>query len=102
VDVGVRHDHAASPRGCEGFGRDWLCLFVRDEGKGISAEHAERLFEPFFTTKEVGEGTGLGLSIAHGIIRDHGGWIGVASEPGKGSCFSVYLPQEELGCEGES
>jgi two-component system NtrC family sensor kinase len=102
VEVGVRHEHAAPPHGYQGSERDWLCLFVRDEGKGISAEHAERLFEPFFTTKDVGEGTGLGLSIAHGIVRDHGGWIGVASEPGRGSCFSVYLPQEGPGCEGES
>ena len=51
-----------------------------------------RQFDPFFTTKDVGQGTGLGLSIAYGIIEEHGGWIGVDSTPGKGSCFSVYLP----------
>ena len=102
VEVGVRHEHAAPPPGYKGSEGGWLCLFVRDEGAGISAEDAERLFEPFFTTKDVGKGTGLGLSIAHGIVRDHGGWIGVASEPGKGSCFSIYLPLEGPGCEGES
>ncbi|HEV3417503.1 MAG TPA: HAMP domain-containing sensor histidine kinase [Pirellulales bacterium] len=72
----------------------YYCIEVRDSGVGISPEHRQHLFEPFFTTKDVGEGTGLGLSIAYGIVREHGGWIDVASEPGKGSCFSVYLPAE--------
>ena len=70
--------------------------------KGFRTRTCERLFDPFFTTKDVGEGTGLGLSIAHGIVQDHGGWIDVKSEPGKGSCFYVYLPQEGSRCAGES
>jgi two-component system NtrC family sensor kinase len=53
----------------------------------------KHLFEPFVTTKDVGEGTGLGLSVAHGIVREHGGWIAVDTGP-RGTCFSVYLPQE--------
>ncbi|HEV2969525.1 MAG TPA: HAMP domain-containing sensor histidine kinase, partial [Pirellulales bacterium] len=73
---------------------EYYCIKVRDSGVGISPEHRQHLFEPFFTTKGVGEGTGLGLSIAYGIVREHGGWIDVSSEPGKGSCFSVYLPAE--------
>jgi signal transduction histidine kinase len=56
------------------------------------------LFDAFFTTKEPGEGTGLGLSVAHGIVRDHGGWIEVESYVGRGSRFTIWLrPAEEAG-----
>jgi signal transduction histidine kinase len=68
-------------------------LQVTDHGTGIPQENLERIFEPFFTTRDVGVGTGLGLSVAHGIVRDHGGWIDVESVPTKGSTFSVYLPR---------
>jgi signal transduction histidine kinase len=70
-----------------------LILEVADTGCGIDPQNAARLFDPFFTTKPVGEGTGLGLSITHGIITGHGGRIEVDSQPGKGSCFRIYLPQ---------
>ena len=76
---------------------EWVRLDVVDEGEGISPEVLPRVFEPFFTTKGVGEGTGLGLSVSYGLIRDHGGWISVSSEPGRGSCFSIFLPLEAQG-----
>jgi len=94
VEVGIRCEHASPSPSHEGSGGEYICIYVQDEGKGISKEEMRHLFEPFFTTKTVGDGTGLGLSIAFGIVREHGGWIDVKSMPGKGSCFSVYLPKE--------
>jgi signal transduction histidine kinase len=73
---------------------DYALIRIEDNGVGIDEETLPHLFEPFFTTKGVGEGTGLGLSIAYGIVQEHDGWIDVASTPGKGSCFALYLPQE--------
>lgn len=69
---------------------DQAVLEVRDTGAGIPREHMGRIFDPFFTLKETG--TGLGLAVVFGIIRKHGGTIGVESEPGRGTCFTVRLP----------
>jgi signal transduction histidine kinase len=74
-------------------GDRWLAIDVRDTGVGISPADMPHLFEPFFSTKEIGEGTGLGLAIAYGIVREHGGSIDVASQPGMGSRFTVSLPE---------
>jgi PAS domain S-box-containing protein len=70
-------------------------LKVSDTGCGMEPEVLERIFDPFFTTKQQGEGTGLGLSVAHGIIKSHGGYVTVESEPGKGTVFHIYLPNIE-------
>src|SRR4029077_7775444 len=67
---------------------------IRDNGTGIPAEVKEKMFNPFFTTKPAGEGTGLGLSMTHDIIvKQHGGRIDVATEPGQFTEFIIVLPR---------
>ncbi len=73
----------------------YVCLEVSDTGHGMESVVADRIFEPYFTTKATGEGTGLGLSLVHGIIKDIGGTITVASKVGEGTTFRIYLPMIE-------
>ncbi|HZP17440.1 MAG TPA: PAS domain-containing protein, partial [Terriglobales bacterium] len=71
--------------------QDFVEVSFRDNGPGIS--HPDRIFDPFFTTKQVGEGTGLGLSICYGIVKEHGGEILCANNPGQeGATFTVRFP----------
>lgn len=90
-------------------GKDIICAFipearkeslyaairVSDTGVGMDRETIDRVFEPFFTTKEQGEGTGLGLTMTYSIVTQHGGFIDIQSQPGKGSVVTLYLPLME-------
>ncbi|HCY87330.1 MAG TPA: hypothetical protein DHV36_19510 [Desulfobacteraceae bacterium] len=71
---------------------EYVRLEVADTGCGMGQDLLDRIFEPYFTTKESGEGTGLGLALVAGITKDHGGYVKVYSEVGKGSSFHVYFP----------
>lgn len=79
---------------------EWICLAVRDTGKGIPPDTLPHIFEPFFTTKQPGQGTGLGLAQAYGIVKQHGGEIDVESRLGQGTTFTIFLPAlDELGSD---
>jgi len=71
-------------------GRDMVQVRVTDSGPGISAANLSRVFEPYFTTRNMG--TGLGLSISHSLAEANNGALDVASEPGKGTTFTIMLP----------
>lgn len=84
---------------------NYVMLAINDTGKGMSRETQLSVFDPFFTTGDFGSGHGLGLAAAYGIIRQHGGYIWLYSEPGHGSTFKILLPRcdepldEEKACE---
>jgi CheY-like chemotaxis protein/anti-sigma regulatory factor (Ser/Thr protein kinase) len=87
--IEVRIDSARSSRGPRAR------LRVRDDGMGMDARTRERLFDPYFSTKEPGRGTGLGLPIVHSVVTSLGDRIDVDSQPGRGTTFTVLLPEIE-------
>ena len=82
----------AADLGFPGASADQAMIEVSDDGPGISPEVIDKIFDPFFTTKPVGEGTGLGLATVYGIVKQSDGWISVASRPGEGAAFRIFLP----------
>ncbi|MEP7227953.1 MAG: ATP-binding protein [Gemmatimonadales bacterium] len=86
LDVVASGDGDAIPAG------RYALVVVRDTGAGMDEATQARVFEPFFTTKPLGQGTGLGLAAADGIMKQNEGYITVASAPGRGATFTLYLP----------
>jgi nitrogen-specific signal transduction histidine kinase/CheY-like chemotaxis protein len=80
------------PADAQGRPGQYVRIVIRDSGVGMEPRVLQRVFEPFFTTKEPGKGSGLGLSMAYGIVSRHGGFIGVRSQVGRGSEFTLHLP----------
>lgn len=78
----------------------YVVMSVSDTGIGMEKKITEKMFEPFFTTKA--GGSGLGLSVVYGIIKQHGGFVDVISEYGRGTTFKVYLPRAEEAAAGTS
>ena len=90
VDERYAREHTGASPG------DYMKISVTDTGCGMNADIKDRILEPFFTTKEPGKGTGLGLSTAVETINQHGGWLDIETEPGRGSTFSLFLPTVTL------
>ena len=78
-------------------------LSVQDQGIGMDSKELRQIFQKFYRTKRAEAsgiaGTGIGLSIVQQIVQHHGGRVEVASEPGKGSCFTVILPSHSRAAE---
>jgi signal transduction histidine kinase len=88
-------DHGARQLGVEPA--VYAMLRVSDHGTGIDEATLHHVFEPFFSTKDATKGTGLGLSTVHGVATQSGGAVGVETEPGRGSTFTIYLPLAPTG-----
>ena len=90
---GVAVDRVQADRHPDAVPGNYVCLTVRDNGRGMGGDVMAHLFEPFFTTKPSGAGTGLGLATIYGIVKQNRGFITVQSAPGQGATFRVHLPR---------
>ncbi len=72
---------------------EYVAIRVTDTGAGMLPDVMARAFDPFFTTKPIGQGTGLGLSMIYGFVKQSGGQVGLASEPGQGTAVELCLPR---------
>jgi len=93
--VTLTAENVAVPRGTASGDVEGECvaISVADTGSGIPPDVLPRVFDPFFTTKEPGKGTGLGLSQVHGFVHQSGGSVRIASEVGRGTTVTLYLPR---------
>jgi two-component system, cell cycle sensor histidine kinase and response regulator CckA len=98
VEIGTRQerlDAGATQRFSGMRPATYVILQVRDTGRGMDAQALERIFEPFFSPQGPTEGTGFGLAPVYGIVKQSGGHIEVASEPGRGTVYTMYFPRHE-------
>jgi PAS domain S-box-containing protein len=93
--VTISAENATSPAGIDLEG-DFIAISLADTGEGIPAEVLPKIFDPFFTTKHAHKGTGLGLSQVYGFAHQSGGTVKIASEVGKGTRVTLYVPRAEL------
>jgi PAS domain S-box-containing protein len=96
LDIAIASETLEAPRKVrsgEILPGEYVRITVKDSGHGIAPEVIDRIFEPFFTTKPAGRGTGLGLALVHAVVTEHRGFIDVASELGRGTTFTVWIPQ---------